>query len=53
MPDNETITIYKDEYERLRKNTTLLWSLRACGVDNWQGYDDAMSLYYETYPNKD
>lgn len=41
---DETITITKKEYESLRADSKKLTYLEDYGVDNWQGYDDAMQL---------
>lgn len=38
----ETVSITKQEYERLLKAEALLLALQAGGVDNWSGYDDAV-----------
>ena len=43
----ETITISKEEYEELVEDSDILGYLRAVGVDNWEGWDDAMELYHE------
>lgn len=42
MPE-ETITIPKALYEELRDEAQTLHALQAAGVDNWEGYDVAMS----------
>ena len=39
----ETVTIPKSEYELLLDASRKLAALEAGGVDNWEGYDDAMS----------
>ena len=39
----DTVTITKEEYDRLMKDSSDLAKLRAGGVDNWEGY--AESLY--------
>jgi len=44
---DETITINKDEYEALVEDSDILECLRAVGVDNRGGWDDAMELYHE------
>lgn len=44
---NETVTISKSEYDQLLDDSNLLSCLRACGVDNWQGWDDAIDMYDE------
>jgi hypothetical protein len=41
----EMVEITKEEYERLLEDSEKLSCLEACGVDNWQGYDDAMEMY--------
>ena len=43
----EMVTISKEEYESLKEDSEILDCLRACGVDNWQGWDDAMDMYHE------
>jgi hypothetical protein len=37
----EQVTISKREYEKLVEDQAFLEALRACGVDNWDGYSDA------------
>jgi len=39
---NETVTISKEEYDRLLKAEETLTALESHGVDNWDGYSDAM-----------
>lgn len=43
----ETVTINKDEYERLLRQEEWLYCLEAAGVDNWSGYDHAVEMYQE------
>lgn len=43
----ETVTITKREYDRLVRAREKLGCLEACGVDNWDGYSDAMEMYNE------
>jgi len=38
----ETITITKKEYERLQWDSRALQSLEKYGVDNWDGYSEAL-----------
>lgn len=38
----ETVTITKKEYDELCASQKILDALEAGGVDNWEGYDDAM-----------
>ena len=40
--DEETITIKKTEYDDLIENSKKLEALEDCGVDNWEGYDEAL-----------
>ncbi len=42
---DDTITIDRKEYERLLDRENFLDCLEGCGVDNWQGYDDACAFY--------
>lgn len=43
MPDpNETVTIPRSRYDELIEADRMLSRLEAAGVDNWEGYDDAM-----------
>jgi hypothetical protein len=39
----EAVTITKAEYEKLVEESKLFNRLKCAGVDNWEGYDDAMS----------
>lgn len=43
----KAITISEEEYESLLDDREMLHCLQACGVDNWQGYDDAMQMMNE------
>jgi hypothetical protein len=38
----ETVTISKTEYDRLIEDQLILQALYAGGVDNWDGYNDAV-----------
>jgi putative phage-type endonuclease len=40
----EFVVTTKRQLERLEKDKELLLCLQAAGVDNWQGYDDAMEM---------
>lgn len=43
----DLVTFTKEEYEVIRKKLEFLECLEACGVDNWQGYDDAWEMMNE------
>lgn len=43
--DIERVTISKDEYDGLIKDAHFLDCLRAVGVDNWEGWGDAMAMF--------
>jgi len=43
----ETVTISKKTYDDLIDDQLKLLALEGAGVDNWQGYDDAMEAYTE------
>lgn len=40
----ETVTIKKSTYEKLVADSEFLSALHACGVDNWEGYSDAVEI---------
>ena len=42
----EMVTITKKLYEALKDESLKLACLESFGVDNWQGYDDAMQDYH-------
>ena len=44
----ETVTISKEEYERLLNDSEKLGALEEYGVDNWCGYGDAMESLGDT-----
>ena len=41
----ELIEITKKEYEQLLRDQRLLDCLEGAGVDNWDGYEDAMEMF--------
>ncbi|GHX89588.1 Phage-related protein [Vibrio cholerae] len=43
----QTITIAKSEYDELLRKADLLDALYAAGVDNWDGYSEAMEMIAE------
>lgn len=43
----ETITISKKEYQSLKDDSRRLTALESAGVDNWQGFDEAMEILSE------
>ncbi len=45
--DKDSMTIPKEEYEKLIEDANMLAALEGAGVDNWQGYDMAIDLYNE------
>ncbi|URY10921.1 inihibitor of recBCD nuclease [Shigella phage ESh7] len=53
IPKSDTVTMTRDacndvsaSIEKLEKDLELLNALRACGVDNWDGYSDAIEMVY-------
>ena len=42
--NEETITITKKEYLELVADSEFLNALRAAGVDNWEGYGEAVDI---------
>ena len=47
MSDDKKISISKEEYDSLLKDSILLNCLQMMGVDNWDGYGDAIEQYQE------
>ena len=45
--ENPTVTISVEEYNELLDEKAFLDILRACGVNNWDGYSDAHEMYRE------
>ena len=43
----EMVEISVEEYNDLIDDSIMLMALNAAGVDNWQGYDDAIEIYNE------
>jgi hypothetical protein len=53
MSENKIeVSIKLVELEQLRKDSHLLECLRAQGVDNWDGWDDAITAHQEAYSNE-
>ena len=48
MGEDKVITITQEEYDDLRDDQLKLNCLEDYGVDNGEGYDDAMREYRET-----
>lgn len=46
---DENVTISREEYIMLLADRKLLTALIACGVDNWEGYEDACNLSDEDF----
>ena len=44
-PD-EMITITKKEYDQLISDQEFLNALQGAGVDNWDGYDEALEILH-------
>ena len=47
MSDDKKISISEEEYETLLNDSILLNCLEMMGVDNWDGYDEAIEQYNE------
>ncbi len=43
---NERITIDFEEYVKLIEAQKELEALKVAGVDSWEGYQEAMNIYY-------
>lgn len=44
----DTITISREEYDKLIKDQAFLEALICCGVDNWGGYEEAQRIVNES-----
>jgi len=49
MPEENVVYVTEREYKELKESQNILSALRVAGVDNWEGYDEAM----EQVENKD
>lgn len=45
--NDDMVTIPKKEYDKLFNDSEFLNALRAAGVDNWEGYSEALKLIQE------
>ena len=52
METTETITISTREYEQLLKDQLWLQCLEEAGIDNWEGFDEALNIWRE-YENQE
>jgi len=53
IPKSDTVTMTRDArndvsayIDKLEKDLEFLNALKACGVDNWYGYSDAVEMVY-------
>ena len=53
MPKSDTVTMTRDAWndvsayiDKLEKDLEFLNALKACGVNNWDGYSDAVEMVY-------
>ena len=44
---DEMITIKKSEYINMRKRILRLQALENAGVDNWEGFEYVIDIYFE------
>ena len=42
-----SVTISQAEYQNLLGDSAFLEALRAAGVDNWEGFDEAIRIFKE------
>lgn len=42
---SKTVTISITEYEELQEAYDFLMALQMAGVDNWDGYDEALNIF--------
>ncbi len=48
-----TITVSKRLYDELLDDSEMLRALRNHGVDNWEGYDEAIREYHDHHPEEE
>ena len=53
MPKSDTVMMTRDAWndvsayiDKMEKDLEFLNALKACGVDNWDGYSDAVEMVY-------
>lgn len=49
----EMITISEETYFEMLEDSNFLGCLEACGVDNWPGYEHALDMYQEEFPDSE
>ena len=49
--EKEMITITAKEYDSLKRSSAFLDCLEGAGVDNWDGWCDAMDDFRSEYPD--
>ncbi len=47
MDTAENVTITREEYETLKRETAKLAALEAGGVDNWEWYGEALADFWD------
>ena len=47
----DTIELSRADYNELVRRESFLSCLESCGVDNWEGYDYAIEMFQEEYPD--
>jgi hypothetical protein len=45
--NEDTVTISQEKYDELIEDSNFLNALRAAGVDNWDGYENAQDIIKE------
>lgn len=41
------VSISEEEYNKLKEDSRMLTALQIAGVDNWDGYSEAMRIFYD------
>ena len=47
----ENVVLSQEEYRSLMKDSQFLACLEQAGVNNWNGYSEAWTIYNENYDN--
>lgn len=48
---SDNVTILRSEYDELVKDSLKLGALEACGVDNWDGYEESLRSLDQSEPD--
>lgn len=53
LVDDDEVIVEKTWFDKVNRNLAMLTALKAAGVDNWEGYDEAIKIFYKDNPQYD